>query len=345
MKKIFTFYISLAIAVSVHAQYAEEKQDSVVSYLDEVVISANKIPEPRRAVAQQIKIVTPSFLKNLNAQTSADLLQNTGVVAMQRSQQGGGSPMLRGFEASKVLLMIDGVRMNNLIYRAGHLQNVITMDNNILERAEITFGPSSTVYGSDALGGVVHFYTRNPELSKEKNFQVKGNFFTRLGSANNENTGHIDINLAGKKFGSLTSFTFSDFGDLKMGEKENPSLGEPFGLRPLYAQRIADNSGDELIANPDPYVQKFSGYNQYDVLQKFLIVPNERWQHLINIQFSTSSDIPRYDRLTDPQGSGLRCTTLPSGGLPAVSVRFPHRTSRNNHNPWQRSGRWFHRFS
>jgi hemoglobin/transferrin/lactoferrin receptor protein len=185
MKKIFTFYISLAIAVSVHAQYAEEKQDSVVSYLDEVVISANKIPEPRRAVAQQIKIVTPSFLKNLNAQTSADLLQNTGVVAMQRSQQGGGSPMLRGFEASKVLLMIDGVRMNNLIYRAGHLQNVITMDNNILERAEITFGPSSTVYGSDALGGVVQFYNRNPELSKEKNLQVKGNLFTRFGSANN----------------------------------------------------------------------------------------------------------------------------------------------------------------
>lgn len=289
---------------------ASKKQDTLkTSYLEEVVISANKIPEQRRTVAQQIKIVTPQVIMNLNAQTSADLLQNTGLVAMQRSQQGGGSPMMRGFEASRVLLMIDGVRMNNLIYRAGHLQNVITTDNNTLDRAEVLFGPASTVYGSDALGGVVHFYTRNPELAKDKNSLFAGNAFMRFGTVNDEKTFHADFTLSGKKFGSLTSFTFSDFGDLRMGEKKNPNLGEEFGLRPFYARRLADNSGDELVANPDPYVQKFSGYKQYDVLQKFLYAQSERVQHVVNFQYSTSSNIPRYDRLTDaanPDGSGLR---------------------------------------
>jgi hemoglobin/transferrin/lactoferrin receptor protein len=282
---------------------SEKSQDTLkASYLEEIVISANKIPEQRRAVAQQVKIITPQLILNLNAQTSADLLQNTGLVAMQRSQQGGGSPMMRGFEASRVLLMIDGIRMNNLIYRAGHLQNVITMDNNVLDRAEVLFGPSSTVYGSDALGGVVHFYTRNPELNKK----FKGNAFTRFGTANNEKTFHVDINLGSSKLASLTSFTFSDFGDLRMGEKINPNLGEDFGLRPFYAQRLADNSGDELITNSDPYVQKFSGYKQYDILQKFLFEQSDRVQHVVNLQYSTSTDIPRYDRLTDPQGTGLR---------------------------------------
>src|SRR5688572_18974005 len=161
----------------------EKSQDTLkTSYLEEIVISANKITEQRRAVAQQVKIITPQLILNLNAQTSADLLQNTGLVAMQRSQQGGGSPMMRGFEASRVLLMIDGVRMNNLIYRAGHLQNVITMDNNLLDRAEVLFGPSSTVYGSDALGGVVHFYTRDPQLSDSK--LTSGNAFVRYGAVN-----------------------------------------------------------------------------------------------------------------------------------------------------------------
>lgn len=297
-------------ALSTFAQYAEKennKDTTKVSYLDEVVISANKIPEQRRTVAQQIKIITPSAIRNFNAQTSADLISNSGFVAMQKSQQGGGSPMLRGFEASRVLLMIDGVRMNNAIYRSGHLQNIITMDNNVLERAEILFGPSSTVYGSDALGGVIHFYTRNPELAaQDQNINFFGSSFVRFGSANNEVTGHVDVNVAGKKFGSFTSFTYSDFGDLRMGEKTNPSFGEPFGLRPQYTERSADNTSDVLVQNSDQYVQKFSGYKQYDLLQKFLFQSSDRVSHVLNFQYSNSTNVPRYDRLTDPQGSGLR---------------------------------------
>lgn len=304
MKTLYTLFTMCILYVPI---YAQDKTDTTrTSFLEEVVISANKIPEQRRLVAQQVNVITPSIIRNLNAQTSADLIQNTGQVAMQRSQQGGGSPMIRGFEASRVLLMVDGVRMNNAIYRAGHLQNIITMDNNILERAEVLFGPSSTVYGSDALGGVVHFITRNPELAHEDKVNFSGSAFTRFGSANNEKTGHVDFNLGGKRFGSLTSFTYSDFDDLRMGEKINKSLGEEYWVRYQYAERAPDNSGDVLVTNLDPYVQKFSGYQQYDLLQKFYFKQSDRVEHVMNFQYSTSSNIPRYDRLTDAQGSGLR---------------------------------------
>lgn len=309
MKFLYTS-VFIVFAIPLCAQYAEKEnnQDTAkVSYLDEVVIAANKIPEQRRTVSQQIKVITPMFIRNFNAQSTADLISNSGVVAMQKSQQGGGSPMLRGFEASRVLLMVDRVRMNNAIYRAGHLQNIITLDNNTLERAEILFGPSSTVYGSDALGGVIHFYTRNPELAKEgEGLKFSGNTFVRYGSANNEKAGHVDSSLAGKKFGSLTSFTFSDFGDLRMGEKTNPALGEQFAVRTQYAERSADNTSDVLVQNSDPFVQKFSGYKQWDLLQKFLYKSSDRVSHIVNFQYSNTTNVPRYDRLTDPQGSGLR---------------------------------------
>ncbi len=309
MKFLYTS-IFLLVGFSLFAQYAEKennKDTTKVSYLDEVVIAANKIPEQRRTVAQQIKVITPAFIRNFNAQSTADLISNSGVVAMQKSQQGGGSPMLRGFEASRVLLVIDGVRMNNAIYRAGHLQNITTLDNNVLERAEILFGPSSTVYGSDALGGVIHFYTRNPELVKEgEGTTFSGNTFMRYGSVNNEKTGHVDFTLGGKKFGSLTSFTFSDFGDLRMGEKTNPALGEQFGLRTQYVVRAADNLSDVLVQNNDSFVQQFSGYKQWDLLQKFLYQSSDRVSHTLNFQYSNSTNVPRYDRLTDPQGNGLR---------------------------------------
>jgi len=307
MRVIFTlFYI--ACSTIVMGQYVEKennKSDTVrTSYLDEMVVSANRIPEQRRNIAQQVKVMGPGVITNLNLQNSADLIVNSGVVAIQKSQQGGGSPILRGFEASRVLLVIDGVRMNNAIYRAGHLQNIITMDNTVLDRVEILFGPSSTVYGSDALGGVIHFYTRNPALSANDKTTFENNAFVRYGSVNSEKTGHLDFSIGGKKFGSLTSFTFSDVGDLKMGEKTNPSFGKQFGVRNQYVVRASDNGPDVLVDNKDPFVQKFSGYKQYDLLQKFLFAQSNRVKHLINFQYSTSTNIPRYDRLTDPGSSG-----------------------------------------
>lgn len=305
MKSIYLLCLACLGSWSLAAQTAEP--DSTVM-LDELVISANKIPQQRSKIAQQVQLITRDQITTLNAQTAAELIANSGVAAMQRSQQGGGSPQLRGFEASRVVLVIDGVRMNNLIYRAGHLQNIITLDNNSLERAEVLLGPSSTVYGSDALGGVIHFRTRGPELADpdHNGLNVKGTAFYRYGTINNEQTGHVDVSLGGKRFGSFTSFTSSDFGDLKMGEKKNPALGEEFGVRRFYVQRSAGNSEDMLVQNSDPYVQKFSGYSQYDMVQKFLFKPSERFSHMVNFQFSNSSNIPRYDRLTDPEGTGLR---------------------------------------
>ena len=78
------------------------------------------------------EIITEEKLIELNAPTSADALKASSGITIQKSQLGGGSPIIRGFEANRVLLVIDGVRMNNAIYRNGHLQNSITLDNNIL---------------------------------------------------------------------------------------------------------------------------------------------------------------------------------------------------------------------
>lgn len=307
MKYIYIISISF-LSLSAQAQYSEkeEKDTLKTSYLDEVVISANKIAEQRREIAQQVHIIRPSVLKSLNAQTSADLLQNTGMVAMQRSQQGGGSPILRGFEASRVLLVVDGVRMNNAIFRAGHLQNVLRVDNNNLDHAEVLFGPSSTVYGSDALGGVIHFYTRNPTLSSVEGKTItSGEGFVRLGSANDEKTFHADFNVADSRMGSFTSFTISDFGDLRMGKEKNPLADQVYGYRGKYVQRAPDNLSDLLVVNPDSTLQKFSGYRQWDILQKFLYKASNRVSHTLNFQYSSTTNVPRYDRLTDRSGNGL----------------------------------------
>jgi hemoglobin/transferrin/lactoferrin receptor protein len=306
-------YFLILLFIQIHlqvllvaAQTAEEDTTYAerVIELDETVVSANLVPEEKKYVSQQVESITAKQIQNSNPATAAEMVAGTGQVLVQKSQQGGGSPVIRGFEASRVLLMIDNVRLNNIIYRAGHLQNIITMDPSILQRTEILFGPSSTVYGSDALGGVIHLHTKNPSLSDlSGELNIHANAFIRYASANNEKTGHVDFNIGGGKLASLTSISFSDFDDLKQGKNLN-STADSIWLRPFYVERI--NGKDSLVKNDNIYKQVFSGYSQYDIIQKFLFKQNDQVHHVLNLQLSNSSDVPRYDRLTDPDGEGLR---------------------------------------
>ncbi|MBY0476873.1 MAG: TonB-dependent receptor [Chitinophagaceae bacterium] len=299
MRRIFLIIITVIAVLFTQAQ--NEKQDSSVKELEEVVISASKFPEKKLNVAQRIDVITAKFIIRANAQNTGDLLANTGNVFVQKSQQGGSSPVIRGFEASRVLLVVDGVRMNNLIYRSGHLQNAITVDQNMLESMEVLYGPASTIYGSDALGGVVHFRTKTPKLAEGKTMLVRGNGFARYSSANEEKSIHADLNLGWKKFAWLQSYTFSDFGDVKMGSNY-PQKYKGFGSRDSFVAYI--NGADTVLKNEDNRIQKFSGYKQWDMLQKFLYKQNERINHVLNVQYSNTTNVPRYDRLQDKRDFG-----------------------------------------
>ena len=271
--------------------------------LNEIVVSASRFEEKKSDVPQQIEVIKESEIKFANQPTTADLLQQSGKVLVQKSQAGGGSPISRGFEANKVLMVVDGVRMNNAIYRGGHLQNIITIDQNMLERVEIVFGPGSVVYGSDALGGVMYFYTKKPILSDDDKLLFKANLLSRYASATAEKTENLNLNFGFKNFAFLSSFTFSDFGDLKQGANRKNNYLD-FGKRLFYQDQI--NGRDTMLPNADVNLQKGSGYKQYDFLQKIVFKSSENIEHGLNIQYSISSNINRYDRLNEYSGSKLK---------------------------------------
>ncbi len=277
------------------------------SALPEIVVSVGKMAEKLDEVTNKVDIIEAAQVAFNNPQNAADLLQSTGNVYVQKSQMGGGSPVIRGFEANKVLIVVDGVRMNNAIYRGGHLQNVITIDNNVLERTEVVFGPGSVIYGSDALGGVMHFITKNPRLASkaDKSLIVSGSTMARYASANSEQSLHADLSIGGRKFGSLTSISYSNFGDLNIGRvRANTKDYEGWGTRPFYVATF--NGVDSLVANDNIHRLRFTAYKQADVLQKFYYQLNRNINFKLNFQYSTSSNIPRFDRLNDASGEGLK---------------------------------------
>ena len=299
MKKNYLCLLGL-LALTTQLTFSQEVTDTIKAQnIEEIKINSKKITIDKNQTPSQIEIISKEKIEFQNFQNTGDMLGNSGALFVQKSQQGAGSPVIRGFEASRVLLLVDGVRMNNLIFRAGHLQNVITVDENFLETALIQFGPTSSLYGSDALGGSVNMITKRAKF--ENGFT--GNVNTRYSSVNEEKSGYFDINYGTTNIASLTAFSYNDFGDLKMGRTKNHN-GEFFGERPQYVETI--NGVDVLLQNDDKYTQKTSGYKQYNFMQKLAFKTKSGFTHSANFQYSTSSNINRYDRLTDPAGSGLK---------------------------------------
>ena len=264
--------------------------------MDPIVLSASKFEQRKQDIPQKIISQSRNEVLNQNPQTSADLLQQSGQVFVQKTQQGGGSPMIRGFSTNRLLLTVDGVRMNNAIFRSGNLQNVISIDPLSIDRTEVILGPGSVVYGSDAIGGVMNFYTIKPKFSQDST-ALHGNALLRYATANQENTAHVNLKYGRKKFASATSITINSFNDLRMGKH-----GPDDYLRESFVIRNGDE--DVVIDNPDPREQVPTGYNQINLLQKFSFQANPRWRYDASLIYTATSDVDRYDALDRFRESG-----------------------------------------
>lgn len=265
--------------------------------LDEIVLSVTKFRQSRGEVSQSVVSINANDALFSQPQTTADLLSNSGKVFVQKSQLGGGSPMIRGFSTNRLLMTVDGVRMNTAIFRGGNIQNILSIDPFVVENSEVILGPGSVVYGSDAVGGVMNFYTLKPRFSFEEGMAFSGNAIARYSTANEEKTGHVDLNFGLKEWAFLSSISYSDFGDLRMGKH-----GPDDYLRNFYIQSV--DGEDVQTPNSNPLIQKPTGYDQLSLAQKVRFMPNEVWDFTLNLLYSETSDYSRYDRLTRVRPNG-----------------------------------------
>ncbi len=271
--------------------------------LEEVILSVARNPTSRKQIAEKVAVISKKEIELQRPTTGADLVSLSPGIRIQESQGGGGSPVIRGFEANRILLVVDGVRMNNAIYRSGHLQNAITVNPNIIERVEIVYGSSSVGYGSDALGGVILYYTKSPRLNSDQ--KITTSLSSDYSSARNSFINSLTAEVSFKKWGSLTNVSYSDFGDIRIG-KYRPHGFEDWGLTPFYSTNTRTEYNPNPVVNPDPTVQKNTGYKQVDVFQKWLYQIDAKNEFVLNLQYSNSSDIFRYDMLVQEKNGSLR---------------------------------------
>ncbi|NVJ85184.1 MAG: TonB-dependent receptor [Algoriphagus sp.] len=258
--------------------------------LGEVVVAANKWRQNSDDVPQKIVTIAPSEVQFQDPQTAADLLGISGKVYVQKSQQGGGSPMIRGFATNRLLYSVDGVRMNTAIFRGGNIQNVINLDPFVISDAEVLLGPASVIYGSDAIGGVMSFETIKPGFSLDDETLVEGTIVTRYSGANQEKTGHADLQIGWKKWALATGFSSWDYDDLRQG-----SHGPEDYIKRNYVERI--DGEDVVLTLEDPALRQIpSGYSQKNFMQKIRFQPSDDWEFNYGFHYSATSSYGRYDR-------------------------------------------------
>ena len=267
--------------------------------LDEVVVSAMRWRQAANDIPSKIISISAKEVALQNPQTAADLLGISGKVFIQKSQQGGGSPMIRGFATNRLIYTVDGVRMNTAIFRSGNIQNVINIDPFATQNTEVFFGPGSVIYGSDAIGGVMSFQTLTPQLSLTDKPLITGNAVSRYATANNERTGHFDVNIGLKKWAFVTSFSAWDYDHLRQGTN-----GPNEYLKPIYVQRI--DSADRIITQDDQLLQIPSAYSQINLMQKVRFKPSDKWDFQYGFHYSETSPYGRYDRHNRYRNGTLR---------------------------------------
>ena len=153
------------------------------------------------------------------------------------------------------------------------------------------------MYGSDAIGGVMVFETLRAD---HENQQLKGNVVSRFSSAYSEETFHADFTYGKGKWAFVTSASHFSFGDLIMGKNK----GQGSYLRSSFVERI--NGIDQEITNSNPRKQIGSGYKQVNLMQKISFKASENSTIDYGFHYSSTSNIPRYDRLIERSNGKLR---------------------------------------
>ncbi|MBE0639501.1 MAG: TonB-dependent receptor [Bacteroidales bacterium] len=231
---------------------------------DEVVISARRIESLEFQAPEAITVINNQTISNESARTVPEALSGATAVFIQKTNHGGGSPFVRGLTGNQTLTMVDGVRLNNATFRYGPNQYLATVDPYVADRIEIVRGSGSVLYGSDALGGVVHLFTRNPTF-RQKGFKIGGNIYGKWISDDMEKTTRGELELAGKKVTFLGGITYNDFGDIVAGE----GIGE----------------------------EHPTGYSGISGDGKFRMMLDRQKELVMVYQYSKQEDVPRYDKI------------------------------------------------
>ena len=195
------------------------------SIIEEVVVTASHVEEPVFLTPYSVDIISAKRINMAGFRSTPDIFREIPGTLVQKTSLGQGSPYIRGFTGFRNLFMIDGVRLNNAVFREGPNQYWATVDTGSIRRMEVIRGPQSVLYGSDAIGGTVNVLTHNP-MAYNGNKTLNGGLAYRYASGENSHIARARLDTAiGQRGGLIMSGSKKNFGDIESGKGLLPNTG------------------------------------------------------------------------------------------------------------------------
>ncbi len=192
----------------------------------ETVVTALRATPAQTQSSADVVVVTSEELQRTGERSLPRAIAKAAgpSVWMQETNTGGGSPILRGLIGTHILILIDGVRLNDATTRVGPNQSLNTIDPAIVERVEIIKGPGSVQYGSDAIGGVLLIWTKRRAAGSENLRGVAGGFQGELDleyqSASTGGRGSLELSGGGANDGFVGIASAEHWNELRTGDGE-----------------------------------------------------------------------------------------------------------------------------
>ncbi len=188
-----------------------------LSTLDTIVVTATRSPGTSFDSPYTTEVISSQEVSQGMYRTTPEALRGVPGVMVQKTSHGQGSPFIRGFTGFRNLLLIDGIRLNNSVFRDGPNQYWNTVDLLSINRLEVVKGPSSVLYGSDAIGGTINAITKGP-TGYGQGLNSGGRLYYRTSSAERSHTGRGELSTtANNEWGLFVGATGKHFGDLQGG--------------------------------------------------------------------------------------------------------------------------------
>lgn len=332
------------------AQYSEP------ATVEEIQVTATRRPVERRNVSAALSIISSDEIRGVKLTTDA-LAAQTGVY-LQQTTPGQGAAIIRGLKGSEILHVVDGLRLNNAIFRNAPTQYVALVSPAWVDRIEVLRGAPASLYGSDAVGGVVQVLSRMPNFEGAET-EYRGSVSARYDTAEIGRAVHASFDAGNQRLAGLVSMDYLEAGNRRTGsgERVGPTAYKSKGARIAvsstaddrqawlfdfqYAKQPATPRIDELIP----------GFGQAEPsASEFWFAPNERlfahvrhtradgwwsadwivdagWQRIVD------------DRVTRNFGSSIRNYETNRSDLIGLTVNASKETTKG---AWIVGGEYYH---
>jgi hemoglobin/transferrin/lactoferrin receptor protein len=207
-------FLILGISGNAYTQDSPDIEDTI--HLEAVVFVGQRVETVVNDRPEAISVLDTRQLNALSPMNMPDAMSAMPGVFMQKTNQGGGSPFVRGLTGYHTLILVDGIRLNNAIFRSGPNQYLNTVDPLMLSQVEVLRGPGSVQYGTDAIGGAIYLRSADPQFS-EGRMQLRGEVYGKWMSHQMEKTGRAQIQLSSPKTAVIAGITRKDFGNIVAG--------------------------------------------------------------------------------------------------------------------------------